>query len=84
MRQARAARKIIDGRISDYSGPYTPRYVRIARQALEIADCVVFVGPRASACSVGQTQRERAAAFPAIKQRGAAFSTVTCGRAILC
>ena len=51
MRQARATRKIIVmGTISDYSGPYTPRYVKIAREALAAADCVLFVGPRASAC----------------------------------
>ena len=73
MRQARAARKIIVmGTISDYSGPYTPRYVRIARQALEIADCVVFVGPRASAClRARRSESEPLYAFPAIKNAAA-------------
>lgn len=50
MRQANAARKIIViGTISDYQGDSTRRYVEIAELALAVADCVVFVGPRASA-----------------------------------
>src|SRR5665647_494584 len=51
MRQARATRKVIAmGTISDYVGDASKRYVEIARQALAVADCVLFVGPRASAC----------------------------------
>jgi aminoacyl-tRNA hydrolase len=51
MRDARAGRKIIVvGTISDYQGDSTRRYVDVAKMALEVADCVVFVGPRASAC----------------------------------
>ena len=50
MRDARAGRKIIViGTISDYQGNSTRRYVEVGRMALEVADCVVFVGPRASA-----------------------------------
>lgn len=50
MRQARATRKIIViGTISDYQGDSTRRYVEIGQLALAFADCVVFVGPRASA-----------------------------------
>ena len=51
MRDARASRKIIVvGTISDYQGDSTRRYVEVGKIALEIAECVVFVGPRASAC----------------------------------
>ena len=51
MREARASRKIIViGTISDYQGDSTRRYVEVGKMALEVADCVVFVGPRASAC----------------------------------
>jgi aminoacyl-tRNA hydrolase len=50
VRQARASRKIIViGTLSDYSGDSSKRYVDVARQALALAQCVVFVGPRASA-----------------------------------
>lgn len=49
MRQARATRKIIViGTVSDYPGDSARRYVQIARQALAVADCVIFVGPWAS------------------------------------
>jgi UDP-N-acetylmuramoyl-tripeptide--D-alanyl-D-alanine ligase len=50
MRQARAVRKVIViGTISDYQGDSTRRYVEIGQLALAVADCVLFVGPRASA-----------------------------------
>ncbi len=50
MHQARARRKVIVmGTLSDYQGDASQRYVEIARQALGAANCVVFVGPRASA-----------------------------------
>lgn len=50
MHAARARRKVIVmGSLSDYQGDASQRYVEIARQALGVADCVVFVGPRASA-----------------------------------
>ena len=50
MRQANATRKVIVvGTISDYQGDSTRRYVEIGQMALAVADCVVFVGPRASA-----------------------------------
>ncbi|MBC7617503.1 MAG: hypothetical protein H7293_00680 [Candidatus Saccharibacteria bacterium] len=51
MRDACASRKIIVvGTISDYQGDSTRRYVEVGKMALDVADCVVFVGPRASAC----------------------------------
>ena len=48
IRTANAARKVIVvGSISDYPGS-DRRYAQIAKAALAIADCVVFVGPFAS------------------------------------
>ena len=50
MRQAIAVRKVIViGTISDYQGDSTRRYVEIGQLALAVADCVLFVGPRALA-----------------------------------
>lgn len=51
MKHARAERKIVViGTISDYAGNADRVYVSVARQALEVADRVVFVGTRASKC----------------------------------
>lgn len=50
MRSAEAVRKVVViGTISDYQGDSSRRYVEIGELALAFADCVVFVGPRASA-----------------------------------
>jgi UDP-N-acetylmuramoyl-tripeptide--D-alanyl-D-alanine ligase len=38
---------IIFGTISDYSGAAGPRYRRVARDALDVADRIIFVGPHA-------------------------------------
>jgi aminoacyl-tRNA hydrolase len=67
--RARATRKVVViGTLSDYSGPYTPRYVRTAEQALAVADCVLFVGPRASAClRAKQPGETRLHAFPSLR-----------------
>jgi UDP-N-acetylmuramoyl-tripeptide--D-alanyl-D-alanine ligase len=47
--RARAARKTaIFGTISDYPGARGPKYRKIARNALQVADRVVFVGPNAN------------------------------------
>ena len=47
--KARASRKtIVFGTISDYSGSGSTRYRRVARQALEVAERVIFVGPNSS------------------------------------
>jgi UDP-N-acetylmuramoyl-tripeptide--D-alanyl-D-alanine ligase len=44
---ARARRKtIVFGTISDYPGSASPRYRRVAREALKVADRVIFVGPQ--------------------------------------
>jgi UDP-N-acetylmuramoyl-tripeptide--D-alanyl-D-alanine ligase len=46
---ARAPRRtIVFGTISDYSGSVSPRYRRVAREALEVAERVVFVGPNSA------------------------------------
>lgn len=51
MRRAAAKRKIIIfGTLSDYLKPRNPTYAMVARQALEVADYVFFVGPWASRC----------------------------------
>jgi aminoacyl-tRNA hydrolase len=49
LRTARAVRKLaIIGTLSDYAGSSSAHYVKIARYALEVADVVIFVGPRAT------------------------------------
>jgi aminoacyl-tRNA hydrolase len=49
MRNANAKRKIVVmGTISDYHGNPAQKYPRVARQALEVADVVCFVGEQAS------------------------------------
>ena len=51
MKEAKARRKIVViGMISDFPGNQTRKYVSVARQALDVADHVLFVGPRASKC----------------------------------
>ena len=51
IQQAQAPRKtVVIGTISDYSCEHERAYILIAREALEVADHVVFVGPRASKC----------------------------------
>ncbi len=69
MRQARASRKVIVmGTISDYVGDSGTRYAGIARQALAVADCVLFVGPRASAClRAKRDANEQLFAFPSLR-----------------
>jgi UDP-N-acetylmuramoyl-tripeptide--D-alanyl-D-alanine ligase len=60
MRDARAARKIvIIGSISDYRGNSSRVFASVARRALEVADCVAFVGPRASKCLKAQKEGEK-------------------------
>ena len=49
VRSARAQRKtMVIGTVSDYSGKGGDVHRRVARQALEVADRVIFVGPQAS------------------------------------
>ena len=69
MRQARANRKVVViGTISDYQGDSTRRYVEIAQLALAFADCVVFVGPRASASlRAKRGPNDELRAFPSLR-----------------
>jgi UDP-N-acetylmuramoyl-tripeptide--D-alanyl-D-alanine ligase len=49
MRAARAKRKtMVFGTVSDYSGKGGETHRKVARQALEVSDRVIFVGPQAS------------------------------------
>jgi UDP-N-acetylmuramoyl-tripeptide--D-alanyl-D-alanine ligase len=49
MRTARAERTtMVIGNVSDYSGKGGETHRKVARQALEVADRVIFVGPQAS------------------------------------
>ncbi len=55
LRSARAPRKIaVIGTISDYGGRASAVYAAVARQALEAADEVVFVGPQAHRCGAAR------------------------------
>lgn len=69
MREAKANRKVIViGTISDYQGDSTRRYVEIGQSALQIADCVVFVGPRASASlRAKRNSNDELHAFPSLR-----------------
>ena len=66
LKNARAARKtIIFGTLSDYSGKGGRIHRRVARQALEVADRVVFVGPQAvHVGGLRQDAGHRLLAFP--------------------
>ena len=51
VKEARAQRKlIVFGTISDYAGPSDRTYVAVARQALDVADRVIFVGNASAKC----------------------------------
>jgi UDP-N-acetylmuramoyl-tripeptide--D-alanyl-D-alanine ligase len=66
IQMAQARRKIvIIGTISDYAGAASPKYVAVARKALEIADKVIFVGPLAHCALKARAieQDERLLAF---------------------
>jgi UDP-N-acetylmuramoyl-tripeptide--D-alanyl-D-alanine ligase len=69
MRTAVASRKlIIIGTISDYTGDSSKRYIEIAKAALTIASCVVFVGPRASTALRAKSNADTLLfAFPSLR-----------------
>lgn len=51
LRTARAERRVaVVGTLSDYRGRASQVYAAVARQALDVADEVVFVGPQAGRC----------------------------------
>ena len=53
---ARASRKtILFGTISDYSGAGGQRYRRAARDALQVADRVIFIGPNSVSAAKPRT-----------------------------
>jgi UDP-N-acetylmuramyl pentapeptide synthase len=62
LRSARVPRKVVViGTISDYGGRASAVYAAVARQALEVADEVVFVGPQALRCSSARAHPKGAA-----------------------
>ncbi|MBA3318928.1 MAG: hypothetical protein H0T50_12680 [Gemmatimonadales bacterium] len=62
LRGARAPRKVaVIGTISDYGGRASAVYASVARQALDVADEVVFVGPQALRCASARTHPKGAA-----------------------
>jgi UDP-N-acetylmuramoyl-tripeptide--D-alanyl-D-alanine ligase len=70
MREASAGRKIlVVGTISDYRGDHGRIYANVAREALNVADRVIFVGPRArkSLRARSQPQDEALQAFDNIE-----------------
>ena len=71
VRDARAVRKIVVfGTISDYAGRASQVYADVARQALPIADEVIFVGPQAVRSGGARNHPRGAAlrAFPSIRE----------------
>ena len=71
LRDARAVRKVaVFGTISDYGGRASQVYADVARQALEVADEVIFVGPQAVRSGGARTHPKGAAlrAFPGIRE----------------
>ena len=76
LRRARARRKVIViGTISDYPGDSARRYVQIARQALDVAECVIFVGPWASSSlRAKRTDADKLYAFGTVREASAFLS----------
>jgi UDP-N-acetylmuramoyl-tripeptide--D-alanyl-D-alanine ligase len=78
LRAARAPRKIaVIGTISDYAGRASAVYAAVAREALESADEVLFVGPQARR-SAGARSHQRGAAlhaFESLRQASAWLET---------
>jgi UDP-N-acetylmuramoyl-tripeptide--D-alanyl-D-alanine ligase len=71
LRDARSPRKVLVlGTISDYSGRASQVYADVARQALEVADEVLFVGPQAARAGAARSHPKGAAlrAFPSIRE----------------
>lgn len=61
MRAARAKRKVmVVGTLADYPGSDTKEYARVARQVVDIADHVIFVGQWAAAALRAQAPGQRA------------------------
>ena len=72
LRSARAPRKVaVIGTISDYSGRASAVYAAVARQALEVADEVIFVGPQALRCAAARAHPKGAALHAFLTARDA-------------
>jgi aminoacyl-tRNA hydrolase len=74
MKQATAPRKVmIIGTLSDYSMSASKIYPKVATQALEVGDLVVFVGPHAMrALKAGSSRDDKQLlAFPSIREASA-------------
>jgi len=74
LRAARAPRKVaVIGTISDYAGRASSVYAGVAREALESADEVLFVGPQARRTAGARTHRRSAAlhAFESLREASA-------------
>jgi UDP-N-acetylmuramoyl-tripeptide--D-alanyl-D-alanine ligase len=72
LRGARVPRKVaVIGTISDYGGRASPVYASVARQALEVADEVIFVGPEARRCSAARAHSKGAALHAVLTPREA-------------
>jgi UDP-N-acetylmuramyl pentapeptide synthase len=74
LRDARAPRKIaVIGTLSDYAGRASSVYAGVAREALESADEVLFVGPQARRSAGARTHRRAAAlhAFESLRDANA-------------
>ncbi len=62
LRTAHAPRKVaVFGTLSDYNGSTSGMYSSVARQALDVADEVIFVGPQAERCRRARTHPKGAA-----------------------
>lgn len=77
MKRAEASRKVIViGTLSDYSLSATTLYPKVAKQALDIAELVVFVGPHAMrAMKAGERAGKVLKAFPSIRDAAAYLRT---------
>ena len=72
LRSARAPRKVaVIGTISDYGGRASAVYASVARQALEVADEVIFVGPQAHRCAAARAHPKGAALHAFLTARDA-------------
>jgi UDP-N-acetylmuramyl pentapeptide synthase len=67
LRDSGAARRIaVIGTLSDYPGKASPKYRNAARQALESADLVLFIGERANSAKKAAPEDERLLAFETV------------------
>lgn len=69
MRQASSRRKVIVlGTVSDYSLSASKLYPKVARQAMEAADLVLFVGPHAARACKAEPGSDRLRGFESLAQ----------------